>query len=158
MSCHLNGLSGAFDAVPSIYFGQPIKGFEHPQPEGHRQYHHPALQRDTSGSGKKAAGGSRRKGGIKVHTMMDAFSGETEFVRRTEARVHDRKFLYLLKLEPDADILRTDGPAADGGDPEKVGHEEVVRQHDPRDQTVPDELCEPYGVHQGHLQGVAKDV
>ena len=110
------------------------------------------------GSGPKAVGGSRRKGGIKVHTMMDAFSGVTEFVRMTEARVHDRKFLYLLKLEPDADILRTDGPFADGGDPEKVGHEEVVRQHDPRDQTVPDELCEPYGVHQGHLQGVAKDV
>lgn len=34
--------------------------------------------------------------------------------------MHDRKFLYLLKLEPDADILRTDVPAADGGDPEKL--------------------------------------
>ena len=68
----------------------------------------------------------------------------------------------LLGREPqcyqDADILRTDGPAADGGDPEKVGDEEVVCQHDHRDQTAPDELCEPYGVHQGHLQGVAKDV
>jgi hypothetical protein len=32
---------------------------------------------------------------------MDAFCGVTEFVRMTEARVHDRKFLYLLKLEPD---------------------------------------------------------
>jgi hypothetical protein len=57
----------------------------------------------------------------------------------------------------DADLLRTDGPAADGGDQEKVGDEEVVRQHDHRDQTTPDELCEPYGVHKGHLQGVAKD-
>jgi hypothetical protein len=90
--------------------------------------------------------------------MMDAFSGVTEFVRMTEARVHDRKFFYLLNLEPDADILCTDGPADDGGDPEKVGDEEVVRQHDHRDQTAPDEQCEPYGVHQGHLQGMAKDV
>ena len=29
---------------------------------------------------------------------MDAFSGVTEFVRMTEAREHDRKFLYHLKL------------------------------------------------------------
>jgi len=54
------------------------------------------------GVGRKPLDGSRRKGGIKVHTMMDAFSGVTEFVRMTEARVHDRKFLYMLKLEPDS--------------------------------------------------------
>ena len=48
----------------------------------------------------------------------------------------------------DADLLRTDGPAADAGDQEKVGNEEVVRQHDHRDQTAPDELSELYGVHQ----------
>ncbi len=68
----------------------------------------------------------------------------------------------LLGREPqcyqDADILRTDGPAADGGDQEKVVDEEVFRQHDHRDQTAPDELCEPYGVHKGHLQGVAIEV
>ena len=58
----------------------------------------------------------------------------------------------------DADLLRTDDPAADGGDQEKFVYEEVFRQHDHRKQTAPDELCEPYGVHQGHLQGVAKDV
>ena len=54
------------------------------------------------GVGRKPLDGSRRKGGIKVHTMMDAFSGVTEFVRMTEARVHDCKFLYMLKLEPDS--------------------------------------------------------
>ncbi len=32
------------------------------------------------GVGRKPVDGSRRKGGIKVHTMMDAFSGVTEFV------------------------------------------------------------------------------
>lgn len=34
--------------------------------------------------------------------MMDAFSGVTEFVRMTEAREHDRKFLYYLKLTTDS--------------------------------------------------------
>ena len=43
------------------------------------------------GVGRKPLDGSRRKVGIKVHTMMDAFHGVTEFVRMTEARVHDRK-------------------------------------------------------------------
>jgi len=42
--------------------------------------------------------GGRKKGGIKVHAMMDAFSGVTEFVRMTEAREHDRNFLYHLKV------------------------------------------------------------
>lgn len=50
------------------------------------------------GVGRNRLDGARKKGGIKVHTMMDAFSGVTEFVRMTEAREHDRKFLYHLKL------------------------------------------------------------
>lgn len=41
----------------------------------------------------------RKKGGIKVHTMMDAFSGVASFIRMTEAKVHDRKFLAHLTLE-----------------------------------------------------------
>ena len=51
-----------------------------------------------SGVGRKPLDGGKRKGGIKVHAMMDAFSGVTEFVRMTPAREHDRKFLYHLKL------------------------------------------------------------
>jgi len=51
-----------------------------------------------SGVGRKRQDGGKRKGGIKVHAMMDAFSGMTEFVRMTAAREHDRKFLYHLKL------------------------------------------------------------
>jgi hypothetical protein len=31
-----------------------------------------------------------------VHAMMDAFSGVTEFMRMTPARVHDRQFLLKL--------------------------------------------------------------
>ena len=49
------------------------------------------------GVGRKPLDGVRRKGGIKVHAMMDAFSGVAEFVRITEARENDRKFLYHLK-------------------------------------------------------------
>jgi hypothetical protein len=51
-----------------------------------------------SGVGRNRLDGGRKKGGIKVHAMMDAFSGVTEFVRMTEAKEHDRKFLYQLKL------------------------------------------------------------
>lgn len=50
------------------------------------------------GVGRNPRDGSRKKGGIKVHTMMDAFSGVAEFVRMTAAREHDRKFLYQLDL------------------------------------------------------------
>lgn len=51
------------------------------------------------GVGRNRLDGGRKKGGIKVHAMMDAFSGVAEFVRMTEARVHDRRFLYDLKLQ-----------------------------------------------------------
>jgi len=50
------------------------------------------------GVGRNRQDGGRKKGGVKVHAMMDAFSGVTEFVRMTEAKEHDRKFLYHLKL------------------------------------------------------------
>lgn len=50
------------------------------------------------GVGRNKLDGSRKKGGIKVHAMMDAFSGVTEFIRMTPAKEHDRKFLYHLKL------------------------------------------------------------
>lgn len=50
------------------------------------------------GVGRNTLDGSRKKGGIKVHAMMDAFSGVAEFVRMTEARVHDRKFFYHINL------------------------------------------------------------
>jgi len=50
------------------------------------------------GVGRNRLDGGRKKGGIKVHAMMDAFSGVTEFVRITEAREHDQRFLYHLKL------------------------------------------------------------
>ena len=54
------------------------------------------------GVGRNPNDGGKKKGGIKVHALMDAFSGVTEFVRMTEAREHDRKFLYHLKLAPNS--------------------------------------------------------
>ena len=55
-----------------------------------------------AGVGRNRKDGGRKKGGIKVHTLMDAFSGVAEFVRITPAREHDRKFLYYLDLPPNS--------------------------------------------------------
>ncbi|MHA4812679.1 IS4 family transposase [Flavitalea flava] len=57
------------------------------------------------GVGRNRLDGARKKGGIKVHALMDAFSGVTEFVRITAAREHDQKFLYHLKLPADSWIV-----------------------------------------------------
>lgn len=51
------------------------------------------------GVGRKPQQAGKRKGGLKVHMIMDAFSGVAEFVRITAAREHDRLFLYHLKLK-----------------------------------------------------------
>ena len=57
------------------------------------------------GVGRNTKDGGRKKGGIKVHTMMDAFSGVAEFVNMTAAKVHDRKFLYHLELPSNSFIV-----------------------------------------------------
>lgn len=57
------------------------------------------------GVGRNKLDGSRKKGGIKVHAMMDAFSGVTEFVRVTSAKVHDKTFLPKLKLASESFIV-----------------------------------------------------
>ena len=57
------------------------------------------------GVGRNPMDGSRKKGGIKVHAMMDAFSGVTEFVRMTAAKVHDKQFLYRSKLPSDSFVV-----------------------------------------------------
>jgi hypothetical protein len=57
------------------------------------------------GVGRNPLEGSKRKGGIKVHALMDAFSGICEFVRITAAREADRNFLYHLKLAPQSWIV-----------------------------------------------------
>jgi hypothetical protein len=57
------------------------------------------------GVGRNRLDGSRKKGGFKVHAMMDAFSGVVEFARITEAREHDQKFLRHLNLKPNSWIV-----------------------------------------------------
>jgi len=57
------------------------------------------------GVGRNPLDGSRKKGGIKVHALMDAFSGVTEFLRMTAAKEHDRKFLHHIKLPADSFIV-----------------------------------------------------
>jgi hypothetical protein len=57
------------------------------------------------GVGRNRLDGARKKGGFKVHALMDAFSGVVEFTRITEAREHDQKFLYHLKLVPNSWIV-----------------------------------------------------
>jgi Transposase DDE domain/Domain of unknown function (DUF4372) len=57
------------------------------------------------GVGRNPLNDARKKGGIKVHTMMDAFSGVVEFMRITAATVHDSKFLYTLDLPKNSFIV-----------------------------------------------------
>lgn len=57
------------------------------------------------GVGRNPLDGSRKKGGVKVHALMDAFSGIAEFLRIKEAKEHDRKFLYYLKLPANSFIV-----------------------------------------------------
>jgi hypothetical protein len=57
------------------------------------------------GVGRNPLDGSRKKGGIKVHSLMDAFSGVVEFLRITAAKEHDRKFLYHIDLPANSFIV-----------------------------------------------------
>lgn len=57
------------------------------------------------GVGRNPLDGSRKKGGIKVHALMDAFSHVVEFVRITAAKEHDKNFLYHLKLKANSWIV-----------------------------------------------------
>ena len=52
-----------------------------------------------AGVGRNPMDSSRKKGGIKVHSMMDAFSGITEFLRITPAKEHDRQFLNFIDIK-----------------------------------------------------------
>jgi len=57
------------------------------------------------GVGRNPLDGSRKKGGIKVHSLMDAFSGVVEFLRITAAKENDRRFLYHIKLPANSFIV-----------------------------------------------------
>lgn len=63
----------AFDSTTISLFSQVMKG----------------VGRDPKGDGKK-------KGGLKVHMLTDVHSEATEFVKISEAKMHDKKFLSHL--------------------------------------------------------------
>ncbi|MDD5572098.1 MAG: transposase [Bacteroidales bacterium] len=51
------------------------------------------------GVGRNPKEGSRKKGGIKVHSLMDTFSGITEFLRITATKEHDKGFLHHIEIK-----------------------------------------------------------
>ena len=52
------------------------------------------------GVGRNPKDGSKKKGGLKVHMLIDALQDVGKFVKVTAAKVHDSKFLNELTLNP----------------------------------------------------------
>jgi len=57
------------------------------------------------GVGRNPKDASRKKGGIKVHALIDAFCGIVEFSRIKAAKEHDKKFMAHLKHAPNSFIV-----------------------------------------------------
>ncbi len=57
------------------------------------------------GVGRNPTELSRKKGGIKVHSLMNAFTGIAEYVRITEAKEHDRLFLNHINLKKNSFVV-----------------------------------------------------
>ena len=49
------------------------------------------------GVGRKLKGPGKQKGGLKVHMLTDIHADTAKFVKMSEARMHDKKFLQYLK-------------------------------------------------------------
>jgi len=56
------------------------------------------------GVGRNPKGDGKKKGGLKVHMMIDAHSDTAKFVTISEAKMHDKKFLQHLTL-PDGSMI-----------------------------------------------------
>ena len=57
------------------------------------------------GIGRNPNGDGRKKGGLKVHMLIDAVQSVGRFIKMTAARVHDQKFLKSLELISDSMIV-----------------------------------------------------
>ena len=57
------------------------------------------------GIGRNPSGDGRRKGGLKVHMLIDAVQSVGRFIKLTAARVHDHVFLKSLALVPGSMII-----------------------------------------------------
>jgi len=57
------------------------------------------------GVGRNPKGDGRKKGGMKVHMLIDAVQSVGRFIKMTAAKVHDQKFLKSLELISDSMIV-----------------------------------------------------
>jgi len=57
------------------------------------------------GVGRNPKGDGKKKGGLKVHMLIDAVQSVGRFVKVTEAKVHDKNFLKSLQLIPHSMIV-----------------------------------------------------
>ena len=57
------------------------------------------------GIGRDITGDGRRKGGLKVHMLIDAVQSVGRFIKLTPAKVHDRVFLKSLELSTGSMII-----------------------------------------------------
>lgn len=57
------------------------------------------------GVGRNPKGDGRKKGGMKVHMLIDAVQSVGRFIKMTAAKVHDKKFLKSLELISDSMIV-----------------------------------------------------
>ena len=51
------------------------------------------------GVGRNVKGEGRKKGGLKVHMLIDAMQQVGRFIKISEARMHDKNFLSELNIE-----------------------------------------------------------
>jgi len=57
------------------------------------------------GVGRNPKGDGKRKGGLKVHMLTDVHADTPQFVKISEAKMHDRNFLQYLHLAPGSMIV-----------------------------------------------------
>lgn len=57
------------------------------------------------GVGRNPKGDGKKKGGVKVHMLIDAKEGIAKFVRITAAKVHDSNFLKFINLPKNSFIV-----------------------------------------------------
>jgi hypothetical protein len=57
------------------------------------------------GVGRNPKGDGKKKGGLKVHMLIDAVQQVGRFIKVTEAKVHDKNFLKSLELESNCMIV-----------------------------------------------------
>ena len=57
------------------------------------------------GVGRNPKGDGKKKGGLKVHMLIDAVQSVGRFIKITAAKVHDKNFLKNLELIPHSMIV-----------------------------------------------------